>query len=65
MKNRFTKTFVAIAFVVSMAWANVWDGTVDTDWYNGTDTEFTISTAEQLAGLAVNSSISKLEERVR
>lgn len=29
-----------------------WDGTVDTSWYNDTDTEFTLTTAEQLAGLA-------------
>ncbi len=32
--------------------ADVWDGTADTSWYNETDTEFTITTAEQLAGLA-------------
>ena len=33
--------------------ATVWDGiSTDTDWYNDTDTEFTITTAEQLAGLA-------------
>lgn len=32
--------------------ADIWDGTTDTSWYNTTDTEFTISTAEQLAGLA-------------
>lgn len=31
---------------------DVWDGTADTTWYNDTDTEFTLSTAEQLAGLA-------------
>lgn len=31
---------------------DVWDGTVDTSWYNETDTEFTITTAEQFAGLA-------------
>ena len=29
-----------------------WDGTVDTSWYNDTDTEFVLTTAEQLAGLA-------------
>jgi len=32
--------------------ADVWDGTADTSWYNDTDTEFTLATAEQLAGLA-------------
>ena len=31
---------------------DTWDGTVDTSWYNDTDTEFIIYTAEQLAGLA-------------
>lgn len=32
--------------------ADKWDGTVDTTWYNDTDTEFTLSTAEELAGLS-------------
>ena len=32
--------------------SDTWDGTVDTSWYNSYDTEFTIYTAEQLAGLA-------------
>jgi len=32
---------------------DTWDGTADTTWYNDVDTEFTLSTAEQLAGLAV------------
>ncbi len=31
---------------------DIWDGTVDTSWYNGNDTEFTLTTAEELAGLA-------------
>ena len=31
---------------------DTWDGTSDTSWYNDTDTEFTLTTAEQLAGLA-------------
>lgn len=31
---------------------DLWDGSVDTTWYNNTDTEFTITTAEQMAGLA-------------
>jgi hypothetical protein len=30
----------------------VWDGTTDTAWYNDSQTEFTITTPEQLAGLA-------------
>lgn len=29
-----------------------WDGAVDLSWYDGTDTEFTITTARQLAGVA-------------
>ena len=32
------------------AWAA---GTPDTDWYNTTDAEFSISTADELAGLAL------------
>lgn len=32
--------------------ATRWDGVVDLSWYNGTDTEFTITTARQLAGVA-------------
>ena len=34
--------------------ADTWDGTADTNWYDGheTDTEYHITTAEQLAGLA-------------
>lgn len=31
---------------------DTWDGNADTSWYNDTDTEFVITTAEQLAGLA-------------
>jgi len=29
-----------------------WNGSVDTDWYNTSETEFTINTAEQFAGFA-------------
>ena len=32
--------------------ADVWDGTVDTAWYNTTDSTFNLSTAEELAGFA-------------
>jgi len=31
---------------------DTWDGTADTSWYNDTDTEFVIMTAEQLAGFS-------------
>ena len=30
----------------------LWDGTIDTSWYNSTDTTFTLTTAAQFAGLA-------------
>lgn len=29
-----------------------WDGSIDTSWYNDTDTEFTLNSANQVAGLA-------------
>lgn len=32
--------------------ATRWDGAVDLSWYNGTDTEFTLTTPAQLAGVA-------------
>ena len=32
--------------------ADEWDGTADTSWYNENDTEFTLTSAEQIAGLA-------------
>ena len=31
---------------------DTWDGTADTSWYNDTDNEFTLTSTEQLAGLA-------------
>ena len=31
---------------------SVWDGSVDTTWYNDTDTEFTLTDSQDLAGLA-------------
>ena len=34
------------------ATVDVWDGSVDTSWYTGTDTYYEISNARQLAGLA-------------
>ena len=38
--------------VVAADNVDVWDKSVDTSWYNTTSTEFTLTTAEQLAGLA-------------
>ncbi|MCL2283234.1 MAG: hypothetical protein FWC26_07950 [Fibromonadales bacterium] len=32
--------------------SEVWDGSVNTDWYYASQTEYTITTAQQLAGLA-------------
>ena len=32
--------------------ADAWDGSADTSWYNDTDTTFALSTAEELAGFA-------------
>ena len=32
---------------------NLWEGTANTDWYNDAATEFTLTTAEQLAGFGV------------
>ena len=44
---------VGLLTVPVMAEGDAWDGTtVDTSWYNETDTEFTLSTGAQLAGLA-------------
>ncbi len=40
------------AHTLATATADTWDGTIDTSWYNTSDKEFTISTAEELAGLA-------------
>lgn len=64
MKKRIA-TFLTLVLVISgmvflqpddtvQAASDTWDGTVDTDWYtsNETATEYTLTTAEQLAGLA-------------
>ena len=60
-RNKWLAMLLAIAMVFMIipttAFAaendvDVWDGTADTSWYNETDTEFHIKTAEQLAGLA-------------
>ena len=45
--------FVGTLATPSLANTSVaWDGSADTSWYNETDTEFTLTTAKQLAGLA-------------
>ena len=38
--------------LLSEGYPSLWDGTSDTSWYNDTDTEFVLTTAEQLAGLS-------------
>jgi hypothetical protein len=45
---------------------NVWNGTADISWYNSSESQFTITTAEQLAGLAqlVNSGSRFYEETI-
>ena len=50
--NNF-KIFLALFFAAGAFAQTIWNGTANTDWYNGSQTEFTITTAEQLAGLAV------------
>ena len=44
----YIASFSVISAVKSVA--DVWDGSSDTSWYNENDTEFTLTTAEQLAG---------------
>ena len=53
--KKFAGIIFSLCFVlISQAQTpDVWDGTSDTTWYNTTDTLFQLTTAEQLAGLAV------------
>ena len=57
MNGRFFKVLAMIGIIATMASAQtsaVWDGSIDVSWYenNSWETSFTITTAEQLAGLA-------------
>lgn len=58
MKKKLISVILALTIVISVPFAMsltafaAWDGSTDTAWYNETDTEFEISTAEQLAGFA-------------
>ncbi|MCL2283836.1 MAG: hypothetical protein FWC26_11030 [Fibromonadales bacterium] len=45
--------FVLLIGVQTAFAQTVWNGTVDTDWYDPNDDYFLLSTAEELAGLAV------------
>ena len=52
-KLDFFKAFLALAIFATSAFAqNIWDGTDDLDWYDPSISSFTITTAEQLAGLS-------------
>lgn len=55
---KISRFLTLILFFVSFSYTyaqspDVWDGTSDTTWYNTTDTVFQLTTAKQLAGLAV------------
>ena len=55
--NTYQEQKASISFLFEAVQGNVempdeWNGTTDTAWYNETDTEFTLNTAEQIAGLA-------------
>jgi len=43
-----------ILLLTVATYASVWNGKADTAWHNESETEFTITTAEQLAGLAAH-----------
>ena len=45
-------SFVIDITVTTPPPAGLWDGSIDTSWYNTTDTSFTITTAAQFAGFA-------------
>jgi uncharacterized protein (TIGR02145 family) len=54
-RNSILKAMAIVAFCLAQGvWAQVWNGTIDTEWYwdNTSQMKFTITTAEQLAGLA-------------
>ena len=58
-----TFTTVVLLAVFTVGTSAAWDGTtIDTSWYNTTDTTFTLTTPEQLAGLAaiVNGALSSI-----
>lgn len=64
MKKKFLSLLLALCFVMAFGsitalaaeeqTTDIWDGTADTSWYTGheTESEYHITTAEQLAGLA-------------
>ena len=55
--NTYQEQKASISFLFEAVQGNVempdeWNGTTDTTWYNDEDTTFTLSTAEELVGLA-------------
>ena len=52
MKKLLLSLLFALVALTGLQAQTIWNGTADTSWYNETSTEFEISTAEQLAGLA-------------
>ena len=52
MKKLLLSLLFALVALTGLHAQTIWDGTADTSWYNETNTELEISTAEQLAGLA-------------
>jgi len=66
MKN-LLKALAITAIIATMTTAQtsaVWNGTADISWYNSIATEFTLTTAEELAGLAqlANSGTSRFRD---
>ena len=47
-----TASVLAVGVSAAAGDVDQWDGTADTSWYDPTKTQFTITTAEQLAGMA-------------
>ena len=52
MKQLLLSLIFALVALTGLQAQTIWDGTANTSWYDETSTEFEISTAEQLAGLA-------------
>ena len=65
MKTTLFKTLTAFLLIAAAATAQVWNGSIDADWYNEVETEFTLTTAEELAGLAqlVNNGTETFENK--
>ena len=52
MKKLLLSLLFALVALTGLQAQTIWNGTADTSWYDATSTNFEISTAEQLAGLA-------------